>query len=318
MPQAKREHPKEKANLHPRNKHRERYDFKLLTNTCPELAAYVQINAYGDESVDFFDPEAVKWLNRALLKHYYQINHWDIPPHYLCPPIPGRADYIHYLADLLALSHNEKPPTGTQIRCLDVGVGANCVYPIIGRSEYGWSFVGSDIDPISIQAASETVRQNPILADHVELRLQKNTKDIFQGIIQAGDRFDLTLCNPPFHASQAEAQAGTLRKLSNLKGKTVKEATLNFGGQRNELWCEGGEERFVGTMVRQSKQFAKICCWFTSSISKQSNLESVYKALKNVEAKSVKTIQMGQGNKISRIVAWSFLEEEERREWANR
>lgn len=95
MPQQnKREHPKEKYSLHPRNKHRERYDFKILADKSPDLTRFVKLNPYGDESIDFFIPEAVKMLNKSLLKQYYGIGNWDIPAGYLCPPIPGRADYI--------------------------------------------------------------------------------------------------------------------------------------------------------------------------------------------------------------------------------
>jgi len=94
----KKEHPKEKSRLHPRNKHRERYDFKLLIESSPELAQFVKMNIYNDESIDFFNPDAVKALNKALLKYFYDIENWDIPEGYLCPPIPGRADYIHHIA----------------------------------------------------------------------------------------------------------------------------------------------------------------------------------------------------------------------------
>ncbi|MBC7494605.1 MAG: RlmF-related methyltransferase, partial [Flavobacterium sp.] len=125
----KKEHPKEKTRLHVRNKHRERYNLKALIESVPELAQYVSLNIYNDESIDFFNPEAVKALNKALLKHHYQIDHWNIPPNYLCPPIPGRADYIHYIADLLCGSNYGKIPKGNLVTCLDIGVGANCVYP---------------------------------------------------------------------------------------------------------------------------------------------------------------------------------------------
>lgn len=303
----KKEHPKEKAGLHPRNKHRERYDFKQLINNCPELAPFVKLNEYEDESIDFFDPEAVKMLNKALLKHYYEISYWDIPANYLCPPIPGRADYIHYMADVLCSSNPAKKiPTGNQIKCLDIGVGANCVYPVIGNKEYGWSFVGTDIDPVSIASANKIIELNPSLKGNIEIRLQKNTENIFNGIIQQDEHFDLTICNPPFHSSRAEAQSGTTRKLSNLKRKKILKPTLNFGGQSNELWCNGGEEKFVADMIQQSKQFATSCFWFSTLISKSSNLNSAYYALKNVGATEVKTIPMSQGNKVSRIVAWTF------------
>lgn len=315
MLQKKIEHPKEKSGFHPRNRHRERYDFKQLIECCPELAPFVKVNVYNDESIDFFDPEAVKMLNKALLKHFYDINYWDIPPNYLCPPIPGRADYIHHIADILDGSNQGKIPTEIQVKCLDIGVGANCVYPIIGIKEYDWSFVGTDIDPIALESAHKIIELNPVLKGKVELRLQDHPKDIFRGIIQKDERFDLTICNPPFHTSLAAAQSGTLRKLNNLKQRKISNPILNFGGQHNELWCEGGEEQFVCNMIRQSKQFATSCLWFSTLISKESNLKSVYEAIRNAAAIEVKTIPMGHGNKISRIVAWTFLTQEQQKEW---
>jgi 23S rRNA (adenine1618-N6)-methyltransferase len=306
MHQKKREHPKIKSELHPRNRHRERYDFKQLIDRSPELAQFVAINKYGDESIDFFNPDAVKSLNKALLKRYYNIDHWDIPTNYLCPPIPGRADYIHHIADLLSNTNEGKIRSGAKIKVLDIGIGANCVYPIIGHNEYGWSFVGSDIDPISINSARNIIDQNPSLKDKVELRLQQNPRDIFYGIIQKDEFFDLTICNPPFHSSIAEAQSGTLRKLNNLSHKKTSKPTLNFGGQNNELWCDGGEAQFVREMILQSKQFANSSYWFSTLISKESNLKDMYRLLNKVEAVEIKTIAMGQGNKISRIVAWTF------------
>jgi 23S rRNA (adenine1618-N6)-methyltransferase len=310
----------EKPKLHPRNRHRQRYDFKQLSQSNPHLAPFVRLNDYGDESIDFFNPEAVKALNKALLKHYYNIKNWDIPKGYLCPPIPGRADYIHHMADLLTNSHplskQEKPPTNGEIKCLDIGVGANCVYPIIGHAEYGWSFVGADIDSMAIASASKIIESNPHLKGKVELRLQSNSKNIFVGIIQKDERFDLTICNPPFHASFAEAQSGTIRKLRNLKQKKITKPILNFGGQNNELWYDGGEENFVRQMIIQSKQFATSCFWFSTLISKQANLKNAYQVLKNVGAVEIETIPMGQGNKVSRIVSWTFLTVEERNKWA--
>lgn len=317
MLQKKKEHPKEKSGLHLRNKHRERYNFKVLIGNCPELAPFVKLNNYNDESIDFSNAEAVMMLNKALLKHFYGIDHWNIPSGYLCPPIPGRADYIHHIAGLLGSCNNGIIPTGSQIKCLDIGVGANCIYPIIGHKEYGWSFVGSDIEPVAIQSASGIVEANVSLKGNVELRLQPNAKDIFRGIIHNNEHFDLTICNPPFHASFEEAQSGTLRKLSNLNQKRMTKPILNFGGKNKELWCEGGEEKFVQRMISQSKHISSSCFWFSTLISKSSHLKNVYTALKNAEALEVKTIPMQHGNKISRIVAWTYLTKEEQKKWIN-
>ncbi len=311
----KKEHTAEKTVLHPRNKHRNPYDFKILIATCPELEKYVKVNAYGNESIDFANPKAVKWLNKALLKHYYSIEYWDIPTGYLCPPIPGRADYIHYAADLLGTSNNGKIPTGFKIRCMDIGVGASCVFPIVGNKEYGWSFIGFDTDKTALESADKIINHNAFLKRNIALRFQENPKDIFHGIMERNEPIDITICNPPFHASAEEAQEGTLRKLSSLNHKKITTPTLNFGGQNSELWCEGGEERFVRDMIRQSKQFGSNCFWFTTQISKQSHLAAVYDALKSAGALEVKTIPMNQGTKISRIVAWTFLKKDQQNGW---
>lgn len=305
-----------KAKLHPRNKHINPYDFELLVKASPKLGQYVILNKFGDESIDFFKPKAVKALNTALLKHYYKIENWDIPNNYLCPPIPGRADYIHHIADLLGFCNNGKIPKGNKILVLDIGVGANCVYPIIGNKEYEWSFIGSDIDDISITSAKAILNSNPSLKKNVDLRLQKNNNCFFEGIIKNDEFIDLSICNPPFHSSFEQAQSGTVRKLKNLKQKKITSVVQNFGGQNNELWCEGGEIRFIKDMIIESKRFAKSVLWFSSLVSKESNLKSVYASLKSIEAVDVKTINMAQGNKISRIVAWTFLNAGQRSKWA--
>lgn len=313
----KKEHPEEKIRLHPRNKHRRRYDLESLSACCPDLAPYVRINDYGDQSVDFFDPGAVKMLNKALLQYYYDIVWWDVPEGYLCPPVPGRADYIHYIADLLGSGNSGVIPRGKNIKCLDVGMGSSAVYPIIGIKEYGWSFMCSDVDPKAIESVEKIIQSNPSLTGMIECRLQTNSNDAFKGIFYEKEHVDVTICNPPFHASYEDAQSATLRKLRNLKKEKVTRATLNFGGKNGELWCEGGELAFVRNMIRESKIYSNTCYWFSTLISKKTNLENVYKALKEVAAVEVKTIAMGQGNKTSRIVAWTFLTSEQQQTWVN-
>jgi 23S rRNA (adenine1618-N6)-methyltransferase len=315
MQQKKKERQPEKTSLHPRNKHRQRYDFPKLMKSCPELSAFVKLNEFKDESIDFSNPEAVMMLNKALLKHHYNINYWQIPPGYLCPPIPGRADYIHYIADLLAESDNQRIPIGNHVKCLDIGVGANCIYPIIGHTTYGWSFTGSDVEPAAIKSATVIVEKNSVLKSTIALRLQSHQSHIFKGIILADERFDMTICNPPFHASLEEAQAGTLRKLSNLNHKKITKATLNFGGKNKELWCEGGEAQFIRNMIKESKSFATSCFWFTTLVAKSDHLKSIYAALEKVQALEVKTVNMSQGNKISRFIAWTFLNKEQQQKW---
>src|SRR5690606_13362208 len=123
---------------------------------------------------------------------------WDIPNQNLVPPIPGRADYIHYLADLLKVDDSQKPTV------LDIGTGASLVYPLIGSSVYNWNFVATDIEPKSIEVAQEIIDKNPHLTSKITLRVQSDHKKILLGIINKEDYFDTVMCNPPFFKSKKE------------------------------------------------------------------------------------------------------------------
>ena len=311
----KKEKTSEKAVLHPRNKQREKYDFRALTSACPELEKHVKTTTFGNESIDFANPKAVKWLNKALLKQYYSIEFWDIPTGYLCPPVPGRADYIHHIAELLGSSNNGNIPTGNKIKCMDIGVGAGCIYPVIGTKEFGWSFIGSDIDTKALDSAQRIIHDNAFLNKNISLRFQENPKDIFHGIMERSEPIDVTICNPPFYSSAEESEQSTLKKISGLKNKKITTPVLNFGGQSNELWCEGGEVRFIRDMIRQSKQFSANCFWFSTLVSKKDHLGPIQDALKLAGAFEIKTIPMGQGTKISRVVAWTFLNATQQIKW---
>ncbi|WP_022941697.1 23S rRNA (adenine(1618)-N(6))-methyltransferase RlmF [Psychromonas hadalis] len=292
--------------MHPRNLHQGSYDFNVLCKTLPTLAAFVFENQYGNLTIDFSQNSAVVALNQALLKQFYHIDFWQLPKGYLCPPIPGRADYIHGLADLLAMKDGEIP-TGKKIKVLDIGMGANCIYPIIGSQSYGWSFVGADIDSTSIKVAGSIVKFNKNLSSFIKLRLQKDKKSIFHNIIKPNDKFALTLCNPPFHASMQQASAGNARKVKNLnKGKAAQKVGLNFAGKENELCCEGGEIAFLKQMVNESVDFATQVGWFSSLVSKSENIAPLKKRLTQIGAKQVEVIKMTQGQKISRFIAWRF------------
>lgn len=301
--------------LHPRNPHKGRYNFSDLIKSCPELKSYLKPNPKGDNTIDFSDEKAVLCLNKALLAHYYNITNWKIPAGYLCPPIPGRADYIHYLADLLTKDNPKIPSTSKKVQVLDIGTGANCIYPIIGSQSYDWKFVATDIDPVSVKTANLIIQSNLCLSKLITVIQQNDKKAIFKGIIKETDLFDLTMCNPPFHSSMAEAQAGSTQKWNNLnKGKQNKgKAQLNFGGQKAELWCQGGEIIFLTNMAKESILFSKQVCWFTSLVSKGDNVRPLKKLLTQLGATQIEVVKMAQGQKISRFVAWSFLSIEQQK-----
>ena len=303
----------EKTNLHPRNKNRKRYDLKALTISISDLTNYIQTTKTGKASIDFSDPTAVRLLNKALLHHYYGIKYWEFPKENLCPPIPGRAEYIHHIADLLSEYNEGSIPMGDILTCLDVGIGASCIYPIIGITEYGWSFIGSDVDSKSIEHAKQIVNLNGALKGKVICKIQHNSNFIFRGIVAKKDKIDVSICNPPFHASQADLQKGNKRKVKNLTGQNV--SKFNFSGNSNELIYEGGEYQFIKNMIEESKEISKSIFWFTTLVSKESNLKKIDKALAKNKPVERRIIDIKTGNKISRIVAWTYLTPVEQKNW---
>ncbi len=292
--------------LHPRNPHRGQYDFAQLCAAKPALRAFVRQSPRGDKTIDFADAAAVRCLNAAILSAFYGVDSWGFPPGYLCPPIPGRADYIHCLADVLQARNGVDGEKA--IRVLDVGVGANCIYPILGCRSYGWQFVGSDIDPISVESATAIVQANPVLQNNIEIRLQENKAAIFEGVVAADEYFDLAMCNPPFHASAEEAQKSNQRKRRNLNKPEQKKAAdaLNFSGTQSELWCTGGEMAFLKKIARESADFRDQIGCFSSLVSKSENVPVLKKLLSKLGASDIEVVAMSQGQKTSRLVAWRF------------
>lgn len=305
-----------KPEMHHRNVHNHGYDFVTLAQIHAPLRIFLSANPAGKLTIDFSQPSAVKALNAGLLKQFYQVQHWDIPAGFLCPAVPGRADYIHYIADLLGQDKDGQIPQGKQIRGLDIGTGANLIYPIVASQSYGWNMIGSDINQASYSGASLIVESNPNLRKLVSVRLQKQPKAIFSGIVKDNELFDFSLCNPPFHISADAALAGSRKKNKNLarhsqkrRGKdstTTNQSSLNFGGQHSELWCEGGEFEFVKSMITESVAFKTQIKWFTSLLSKKDNVLPLLALAEKLGATECKTINMAQGAKASRFIAWRF------------
>lgn len=303
----------EKSSLHTRNLHRNPYDFDQLISCVPELNPYVFVNAYKTRTINFSIPQAVKLLNKALLQHFYNIKGWDIPDTNLCPPIPGRADYIHYIADLLAEDHG-KIPEGTYVKGLDIGVGANLVYPLIAHQSYGWKMLGTDINEDSLKNARYILDQNPDLISSIELKYQPDSNYIFKNIMSPEDQFTFSMCNPPFHDSKESMIKGNMRKNRNLNKSKNQKSLLNFGGQQSELWCEGGELRFITNMINESVDYSSQVLWFTCLVSKKDNLPKLTSLLKKVKAE-FKIVDMAQGQKVSRMLAWTFIPLQNRKNW---
>ena len=279
--------------LHPKNRFNRGYNFEELIKNNSSLSEFVIKNKYDSITIDFSNPKAVKELNKALLFSYDKISVWDFPDENLCPPIPGRLDYIHHLSDLL--SSEEK------IKILDIGTGATCIYPLLGVAEYDWDFVATDIELDSLDTAQDIIDDNNF-DSKIELRQQFDEQHVLKGVLEEDDSFSATMCNPPFYKSAEEARGANRRKTRNLGNNAVR----NFSGNQNELWYVGGEKAFLHTYLYESSLFPKKSKWFTSLVSKKENVESLEKSSKKLGVKEFKIIPMNQGNKVTRIVCWRF------------
>lgn len=293
--------------LHPRSRFAGGYDFPRLLAHSPALKRFVAPTKYGSLSIDFANPDAVKALNQALLKDAYGLDAWDLPPGYLCPPIPGRSDYVHHLADLLNEDDEGRAPG--QRHVLDIGTGASVIYPLIAAREYGWQMVGTELDPVAVRWARRLVAAHPSVRPLIQVRVQPSPGQCFAGVVEGAERFDASMCNPPFHGSAREAAEGNRRKRRNLGTDARGGAPLNFGGIASELWCEGGELGFIGRMIAESAERPTLCRWFTTLVSKRAHVPQLRHALRQAGAADVRVIPMAQGQKQSRILAWTFVAE---------
>ena len=279
--------------LHTNNKFNTSYDFDELIIKNPSLKEFVLENKFGSISIDFSNPTAVKELNKALLYTYDKISTWIFPDENLCPPIPGRLDYIHHLADLISEEKN--------IKILDIGTGATCIYPLLGVAEYNWDFVAIDIDINSLDTAQDIIDDNS-LDTKIKLRQQLDENQILKGILNDDDSFSAVICNPPFYKSAEEARGANRRKNKNLGNSSVR----NFAGNNNELWYIGGEKAFLHNYLFESSLYKDRSIWFTSLVSKKENVESMEKSSKKLGVTAFKVIPMNQGNKVTRIVCWKY------------
>lgn len=302
--------------FHARSLHNGPYDFEALIEKNPALAPFVKTNINGKQAVNFADAKAVFALNQSLLLLHYKVENWSVPKGHLCPAVPSRADILHHMADLLSLDHQGEIPRGPKIKGLDIGTGANLIYPLLGTSLYGWKFVGSDVDSDALNHAKTILNHNPMIKKNIKTRFQKSAEHVFKNIIKSDELFDFTVCNPPFYGSAEEASENSERKVHNLnmnknkkgQGETLikKHQASNFGGKNAELWCPGGELKFITTMINESSEFKEQVTWFTTLVSHKAHLPEFSALLKKHNCSKTRVIEMHHGKKIAHLLAWRY------------
>jgi 23S rRNA (adenine1618-N6)-methyltransferase len=306
--------------MHPNNRYGNPHNFPELANVVPALKDHFVKTPDGRTSLDFAHPDAVRLLNKALLLKDYNLKYWDIPAGNLCPGVPGRLDYIHVIADLLAedvvadrgrstgakkQTKEQGKPKGPAPIGLDIGTGASLIYPILGVKEYGYRFVATDVEDASLKVAGAIAKINPALTKSILLRKQEKRTAIFHNVIFPNETFAFTMCNPPFFDSPEEAENAARTKWAKL-GRADSPTVLNFGGKGSELWTKGGEAAFLRHMINESVDYAEQVGWFTTLVSKKGYLNIADIEFGRLRITDYKVINIGQGGKKRRILAWRF------------
>ena len=290
--------------MHAQNPYGNRYDLKRLTKHYHALEKFIVLNPSGEETIDFSSSEAVFALNKSMLLADFKLGDYELPSGYLIPPVPGRLDYLLHVRDFLTEKFNVSE--NSQLNGLDMGSGANGIYCILGAQHFNWKMVGSETDAKAVEIANANIQKTKGLNDKIEIRHQQDKGSLFKNTIQANEQFDFVVCNPPFHSSKEEALKGSLRKVKNLGGYAAKEKfLLNFEGQANELWCNGGEVLFIKRLIKESVGFKNQVKVFSTLVAKSESVAAIKKQLSKVKA-NFEVIPMALGNKKGRYLMWWF------------
>jgi 23S rRNA (adenine1618-N6)-methyltransferase len=272
--------------MHPENKYyNNKPNFKLLAKKHPEFSKFVYKNKFNSYSINWKNKDAVKELCKTLLKEDFKIEYWDIPDGYLIPTITSRLNYLYWIKDLL---QDSKRFDG-----IDIGTGANLIYPLLGNKIFKSKFVATDINEDSLKIAKEIITRN-CLDNEIKLVLQKNEENIFEGVISENDQFGFSMCNPPYFVIEED----------------VKQENPNTDCQYNEkeVYCRGGEYRFINNMIRESKVYKYNIIWFTTLVGKKKNYDLLLKLIKSDrEIEDVRCTTFYQGKLARWGLAWTYL-----------
>lgn len=344
----KRRRREERPTTHPRNKYSENPpDFAHLASLYPSFKPFVFFSRDGRPRIDWTDFNATRELTRVLLLHDHRLNWW-IPDGQLCPTVPNRSNYIHWIEDLLSSDIIVKPTSngGDKVRGFDIGTGANCIYPLLGASLLGWSFVGSDVTDVALEWAEKNVRDNPHISELIEIRKVENGKETLplegshnEMLVSTSSKIDLTenmgretalspssslnssnlhpnankrYCGPPILLGVVrEGEEFDFCMCNPPFFETMEEAGLNpktsCGGTPMEMICPGGEKAFITRIIEDSVTLKHTFRWYTSMVGRKFNLKILTSKLWEVGATVVKTTEFVQGQTCRWGLAWSFL-----------
>ena len=265
-------------------------DFKFLSEEFPEFKKYVYINKYGGYSINWKNPNSIKELVKTILNKFFNITYYEIPENFLIPTLTSRYNYLNYINKLftkLEIENKEKI-------LIDIGTGANLIYPLLGYKLYNWKFIASEINEDAINIGKKIIKENNLEKEILIIK-QNDSKKIFENIINFNNKYLCSICNPPFFDINTEIK----------KDNLYTDNEYNY----NEVYCEGGEIFFIKEMIKESYIYKKNIFLFSSLIGRKSNMKKIYSVMKNLKEMSLlKKITIKQGKNARWIIIWSFYD----------
>jgi 23S rRNA (adenine1618-N6)-methyltransferase len=324
--------------MHPRNRYRDHpLNITELAKSYPPLQSFLHPTK-EDPNILIFDAKqkgSIYELVKAQFRIDFGIENWcGVPEGYLIPSVTRSLNYLHFMEDLVQEVHDKSLLLGfrakhvredgdpvkrqrdiddiegekessqpdreisTTVEGIDIGVGASCVFPILGCAlNANWKFVGIDVDKTALEWARENASVSGF-SDRINIVeapagsapklvecLQRN------GLSQK--KYGFVMCNPPFFDSPPDILE-----------------ERQFGGTTLERSCPGGEVAFVSGLIDESVQLKQTIIWFTTMLGIKESLTSILSRLHHeASAETIRTYRLEQGHKFRWVVAWSFQKE---------
>jgi len=238
--------------------------------------------------LDFSRPEARHVVARVCLELHWNLK-WECPRDRLAPCVPNRVAYLAWL-------YEEVLPK-RDLRVIDVGTGASCIYPLLGSRMFDWSFVATDIDTEAVKTAKANVKLNPDLNIFV-IKVDPDAPPLTSAKLLCEESssitsFDLSMTNPPFFADEEERDSA-VGGMHRPEGRAV--------CVRNEEIVQGGEVEFV-------KRIHSDPCpvvWKSALLGKktsQAKLLTIFN--RDPKVLLVKSSSFRLGNTVRYLIAWT-------------
>ena len=270
-------------------------DFLTLIKEFPELKKYILKQNEDNEAefqFDWSNNELSLLMDKSILNYYFNIKYYDIPKGFLIPPIPSRINYINLINSII--TKLIKDIDIKNIIGIDIGTGANIIYPILGYSIYKWKFICTEINKEAYNNAKLILQKNN-LENNINIIKQNNKDNIFISILNRENKYIFSMCNPPYYNYENEI------KLEDKK----RDNEYNF----DEIYYKNGEYGFFQRYFEESICYKNNVFLYTILIGKKINAENIYDKLSSYND-IIKIYNMQKiltGNNVRYIIYWSFF-----------